>query len=222
MSPEASHIERTTLALNDLLTAVCAGVLRMYLIEHDELPDRSLVAAIPVNERGLEDGIGGNRFSTMFYGVPVHIEDPVERVAATTRTANAANAANAAKEFYEESGHELLASVAAMLPPKAIAPAMQVVSSLRLAERVPPIANLMISNVRGPDFPLWIAGGRVTQMFPMGPLIEGMGLNITVISYLDRVSFGFLACPDLLPDVAKLAAYVDDAVTELEKSAPTS
>ena len=78
----------------------------------------------------------------------------------------------------------------------------------------------MISNVRGPDFPLWIAGGRVSQMFPMGPLIEGMGLNITVVSYLDTVSFGFQVCPDLLPDVAQLAGYVDDAVAELEKATP--
>jgi diacylglycerol O-acyltransferase len=97
---------------------------------------------------------------------------------------------------------------------------MHVVSALRLAERVPPVANLMISNVRGPDFPLWIAGGRVDQMLPMGPLIEGMGLNITVVSYLDTVSFGFQVCPDLLPDVAALARYIDDAVTELEKATP--
>ncbi len=202
--------------LNDLLIAVCAGALRLYLIDHDELPNRPLVAAIPISERSLEDPNGGNRFSTMFYGIPVHIEDPVERVAATTRTASSA------KEFYEQSGHELLQSVASLLPPKTINPAMHVVSSLRLAERVPPIANLMISNVRGPDFPLWIAGGRVTQMLPMGPLIEGMGLNITVVSYLDTVSFGFQVCPDLLPDVAQLAGYIDDAVAELEKAAPTA
>jgi diacylglycerol O-acyltransferase / wax synthase len=200
--------------LNDLLIAVCAGAMRLYLIDRDELPDRSLVAAIPVSERELEDALGGNRFSTMFYGLPVHIEDPVERVAATTRTASAA------KGFYDQSGHELLHSVAALLPPKTIQPAMRVASSLRLADHVPPIANLMISNVRGPDFPLWIAGGRVTQMLPMGPLVEGMGLNITVVSYLDTVSFGFQVCPDLVPDVALLASYVDDAVTELEKAAP--
>ena len=97
---------------------------------------------------------------------------------------------------------------------------MHVASALRLAERVPPIANLMISNVRGPEFPLYIAGGRVSQMLPMGPLVEGMGLNITVVSYLDTVSFGFQVCPDLVPDVARLAGYVDDAVAELEKAAP--
>jgi WS/DGAT/MGAT family acyltransferase len=200
--------------LNDLLIAVCTGALRMYLMEHDELPDRQLVAAIPVSERGLDDGPGGNKFSSMFYGLPVHIEDAAERVAATTRSASAA------KSFYEASGHELLGSIAALLPPKTIGPAMHMASSLRLADRVPPIANLMISNVRGPDFPLYIAGGRVTQMFPMGPLVEGMGLNITVITYLERVSFGFLACPDLLPDVDKLSRYIEDAVTELEKAAP--
>jgi diacylglycerol O-acyltransferase len=202
--------------MNDLLIAVCAGALRLYLIDRDELPDRPLVAAIPVSERTLEDSAGGNRFSTMFYAIPVHIEDPVERVAATTRTASAA------KEFYEQSGHELLQSLASLLPPKTINPAMRVVSTLRLAERVPPVANLMISNVRGPDFPLWIAGGRVSQMLPMGPLIEGMGLNITVVSYLDSVSFGFQVCPDLLPDVAQLAGYVGDAGAELEKAATAS
>jgi len=202
--------------LNDLLIAVCAGALRLYLTDHDELPDRPLIAAIPVSERGLEHEAGGNRFSTMFYAIPVHIEDPVERVAATTRTAAAA------KEFYEQSGHELLHSLASMLPPKTISPAMHAVSALRLADRVPPVANLMISNVRGPDFPLWIAGGRVSQMLPMGQLLEGMGLNITVVSYLDTVSFGFQVCPDLLPNVAQLAGYVDDAVAELEKAVPAS
>jgi len=200
--------------LNDLLIAVCAGALRMYLTDRDELPDRPLVAAIPVSERTLEDAAGGNRFSTMFYAIPVHIEDAGERVAATTRSAAAA------KNFYEQSGHELLQSLASILPPKTIAPAMHAVSALRLADRLPPVANLMISNVRGPDFPLWIAGGRVSQMLPMGPLIEGMGLNITVVSYLDTVSFGFQVCPDLLPDVAQLAGYIDDAVAELEKATP--
>jgi WS/DGAT/MGAT family acyltransferase len=188
--------------------------LRLYLTDRDELPDRPLVAAIPVSERTLEDATGGNRFSTMVSAIPVHIEDPGERVAATTRSAAAA------KNFYEESGHEMLQSLASILPPKTIAPAMHAVSALRLADRLPPLANLMISNVRGPDFPLWIAGGRVSQMFPMGPLIEGMGLNITVVSYLDTVSFGFLVCPDLLPDVAQLAGYIDDAVAELEKATP--
>ncbi|HYL53364.1 MAG TPA: wax ester/triacylglycerol synthase family O-acyltransferase [Acidimicrobiia bacterium] len=202
--------------LNDLLIAVCAGALRLYLTDQDELPDRPLVAAIPVSERGLEHEVGGNRFSTMFYAIPVHIEDPAERVAATTRTAAAA------KEFYEQSGHELLYSLASMLPPKTISPAMHAVSALHLADRFPPVANLMISNVRGPDFPLWIAGGRVSQMLPMGPLLEGMGLNITVVSYLDTVSFGFQVCPDLLPNVAQLAGYVDDAVAELEKAVPAS
>src|SRR5205814_877069 len=114
--------------LNDLLTAVCAGALRLYLIDHDELPDRPLVATVPVSERELEHGIGGNRFSMMFYGIPVHIDDPVERVAATTRMAAAA------KKFYEDRGHDLLQSIAAMLPLKTIAPTIPLMSSLPLPE----------------------------------------------------------------------------------------
>jgi len=116
----------------------------------------------------------------------------------------------------------LLPTLAALFPPKTINPALRLASSLRLGDRMAPMANMMISNVRGPDFPLWIAGGRVTQMLPMGPMIEGMGVNLTVVTYLDTVSFGFQVCPDLMPDVALLAGFVDDAVAELEKAVPTA
>ncbi len=200
--------------LNDLFTAVCTGVLRLYLADRGELPNRSLVAAVPVSERELDDAPGGNRFSSMFYGLPVHIDDPVARVEATKRSAEVA------KQFYEQNGRQLLSTLAGAVPPRVAEAGMQLVSGLRLADYVPPVANVLISNVRGTEFPLWIAGGRVTEMFPMGPLIEGVGLNITVVSYLDQVGFGFLSCPDLEPDLPALVGYVSAAVAELEKAAP--
>ena len=72
------------------------------------------------------------------------------------------------------------------------------------------------------DFPLWVAGGKVAKMLPMGPLLEGAGLNITAASYLDSVSFGFQACPDLVPDLVQLADGVHDALIELEAAAAVS
>ena len=104
-----------------------------------------------------------------------------------------------------------------------IGPAMNAFASLRrVVDVVPPVANVMISNVRGVDFPLWVAGGKVTEMLPMGPLLEGAALNITAASYLDSVSFGFQTCPDLIPDVEQLADGVHGTLIELEAAAASS
>jgi WS/DGAT/MGAT family acyltransferase len=203
--------------LNDILVALCASTLRSYLEDIDELPKGPLVAAIPVSERGLEDKPEGNKFSSMFYNLPVHIKDPAERVEYIARSSGMA------KDFYEQVGRESLQSLASLAPPSMIGPAMNLFSSLRrIIDVVPPLANVMISNVRGVDFPLWVAGGKVAKMLPMGPLLEGAALNITAASYMDSVSFGFQACPDLVPDLDKLAEGVHHALIELEATAAAS
>jgi diacylglycerol O-acyltransferase / wax synthase len=203
--------------LNDVIVALCAGTIRSYLEYLDELPTGPLVAAIPVSERGLEDKPEGNKFSSMFYNLPVHIKDPAERVEYISRSSALG------KEFYEQVGRESLASLAALAPPSMIGPAMNAISALRrVVDVAPPLANVMISNVRGVDFPLWVGGGKVTRMLPMGPLLEGAALNITAASYLDSVSFGFQACPDLVPDLVQLADGIHDALIELEAAAAVS
>jgi diacylglycerol O-acyltransferase / wax synthase len=203
--------------LNDILVALCAGTLRAYLKHTDESRNRPLVAAIPVSERQLDDAPEGNKFSSMFYNIPVHIEDPVERVRFTARSALLG------KEFYDQVGRQSLQSLAALAPPLTVGPAMGLLSAVRkVTDVIPPVMNLMISNVRGVDFPLWVAGGKVVNMLPMGPLMEGAGLNITMASYLDSVNFGFQACPDLVPDLDVLADGIHDALSELDKVAPVS
>jgi hypothetical protein len=84
-----------------------------------------------------------------------------------------------------------------------------------VGDRLPPLANVVISNLRGPEFPLYVAGAKLGHLYPLGPLLEGVGLNITVASYRDEIAFGFLACPDLVDDVAGLAAAVPPALAEL-------
>ena len=85
----------------------------------------------------------------------------------------------------------------------------------RLFDKVRPPFNVTVSSVRGPDFSLFCAGSRVADMYPVGPIAEGIGVNVTVFSYLDRVQFGLLACRRLLPELGEVASYLDDALGEL-------
>ena len=198
--------------LNDVIVAVCAGALRNWLQRTDELPDDPLIAAVPVSERQPDDPPDGNRFSTMFYRLPTHIDDPLERLEAVTRSAQSA------KQLHDETGDGALEALAAISPSGVLKRPMEMVSRLRLVDRFTPPINLIISNVRGPEFPLFMKGGQVTHLFPMGPLFEGCGVNITVASYLDRVGFGFQGCTDLVADVDGLAASVPVALAELVKA----
>ena len=195
------------LTVNDVIVAIVTGALRRRLLAQDELPDRPLVAAIPTSEREPEHGLLGNHLSMMVYALPVHLEDPLARLAGVQESAAAA------KAVYDAAGVGLMADVASVLPRPAVGPAMRLASALRLGDRVPPLVNVVVSSIRGPGFPLFAAGMGLESMFPIGPLTEGVGLGITAVSYRDEVSFGFLACPDLVPDVTLL---VDDVQAELD------
>jgi hypothetical protein len=104
-------------------------------------------------------------------------------------------------------------------PPGLIALAARTYTAAGLDGRMPPVFNLIISNVPGPPFPLYLAGARLLSLSPMGPLLYGGGLNITVLSYLDNLDFGFLACRELVPDLWSIADGVQLALEELEKAA---
>jgi hypothetical protein len=88
-----------------------------------------------------------------------------------------------------------------------------------LEGRHPPIINVIASNVPGPVFPLYFAGARLVNLYPLGPVVAGAGLNITVLSYLDSVGFGFIACRELAPDLHTIADAVPEALAELAKAA---
>jgi len=197
------------LTVNDVVLAVTTGLLRRYLDDRGELPERPLVAAVPTSERALGDESTANSFSAMFCGLPVELADPTERLLAVQRSAATA------KKLHQQAGGGLFAILAGMAPPGLVWPLMRAASLTRVADQVPPLANLFVSNVRGPDFPLYVAGSQLEHLYPLGPLLEGVGLNLTVASYRDEVAFGFLACPDLVPDVADLAEAVPAALAEL-------
>jgi hypothetical protein len=143
------------------------------------------------------------------------IEDPVERLRAITASSVQAKAQD--KVF----GVQELSEWAEVLSPGVVSRGAQLASRLKLLERMPPLHNVIISNFPGPPFPLFFARSRMVAAYPMGPVMDGAPLNITVQSYMGTLFFGLLACRDAVPDIWDAAHYLEDALDELSKAAVT-
>jgi hypothetical protein len=128
-------------------------------------------------------------------------------------------ATKGAKAAHNAVGANLLQNWAEFAAPTTFSLAARLYSNMRLAERHPVVHNLVISNVPGPPFPLYFAGARLVALYPLGPVFDGAALNITVISYIDSVDFGFIADRDSVPDLWDLAEFVPEALAELGKAA---
>jgi WS/DGAT/MGAT family acyltransferase len=200
--------------VNDVLLATCALAMRRYLENRKHLPDDPLVTACPVSVR-TEDQRGeqNNRLSVMFTKLHTDIADPIQCLLATQRTAAAA------KTEHELLGSETLGAWAEVADPMASAVASSFYSARNLASRHRPALSFILSNIPGPPFPVYLAGAEMERAYPMGPVLEGAGLNVTMLSYRDSVDFGFLAASDLVPDVWDLADAVPFAFAELHEAA---
>jgi len=130
--------------------------------------------------------------------------------------------AHAAKEEHAIFGGEALQQWAEVADPNLFSILSDVYAGSGFADRHRPAINLMISNLAGPPFPLYLAGARLERAYPMGQIIEGVGLNITVMSYCGSVDFGFMAASNLVRDVADLAAAIAPSFDELLKAADGS
>jgi diacylglycerol O-acyltransferase / wax synthase len=201
--------------VNDVVLALTSSALRRYLADHHALPADSLVAMVPVSVR-TEDQQGrpDNRISGMGGRLNTEIEDVAERLNAI------ALATRGAKEDHKAVDAKFLQNWAEHAAPATFALATRLYSQLNIADRHPPLYNLVVSNVPGPDFPLYLDGAELVATYPMGPVSEGAGLNVTVLSYLDNVDFGFLACTEQVPDVDAMAADVELAMAELLAAQP--
>ncbi len=196
--------------VNDVVLAVVTGAMRCYLDERESLPTEPLVGMCPVSVRGEDEkGRPDNRVSAMFVHLRTDIDDVSERVRAIARTTRGA------KEDHHAIGAKFLQNWAEHAAPSTFALATRLYSRLNIADRHPPIYNLVVSNVPGPDFPLYLDGAQLVATYPMGPIMEGAGLNVTVLSYMDNVDFGFLAGAELVPDVWDLADHVEGAMADL-------
>lgn len=195
--------------INDVILAISAGALRNYLKGQDALPDKPLIAQVPVSQRSDSDDHIGTKVGALFCSLATDIDDPGERL----------RAIHASTVMGKEMRHDLDAdhriNWTDTLPPAAIALAARSWSAAGLDSRTPPLFNLIISNVPGPPFDLFLAGARVDAMYPMGPLLYGSGINFTVVSDASQLHFGLLSCPALVPDPWTIADLLPDALDEL-------
>lgn len=194
--------------VNDVVLALVSGVLRRYLLDRGELPDSSLVAMVPVSVHDKSDRPGRNQVSGMFSSLQTNIEDPAERLKAIA----AAN--SAAKQHSSAIGATLLQDWSQFAAPAVFGIAMRVYAASRLTS-ARPVHNLVVSNVPGPQVPLYFLGARVKAMFPLGPIFHGSGLNITVMSLGGGLDVGLISCPELLPDLWDMADDFHVALDEL-------
>lgn len=200
--------------VNDVVMAVCAGALRRYLIDKDALPGRQLRAMVPVSIRtGDEDDPWSTRVSAIVAELPTLTDDPLERVHLCQI------AMEDAKRQFELIPADTIAEGTQAASPVISTAALRLASRLRLANRINLPTNVVISNVPGPRQPRYFAGARLDQYIPISIVTDGMGLNITVHSCLDRLDFGLVAARELVPDLWTLADYHIDEIDLLLQSA---
>jgi diacylglycerol O-acyltransferase len=165
---------------------------------------------VPVSTRVEGEGDDlGNQISGMLVSLASDIDDPVLRLDAISESARLA------KEQEKLHHGRFLGDLAQVAVPALASRVARAVAGTRLFDKMRPPANVTVSSVRGPDFSIFCAGSRVVDMFPVGPMAEGIGINVTVFSYLDRVCFGVLACRRAVPELEVMADYLDEALAEL-------
>jgi len=200
--------------VNHVVLAACTQTLRSYLEAHGGAPETPLVAAIPISLRSPEEvGTYGNRLSALLVHLPVHLADPVDQL--LTLRHDAASS----KQQHARLGVGALGEWAEFTFTRLLAMAARFYSDRKLANHHRPLHNLVISNVRGPGSRLYAAGAPLRAAYPFGPLMDGVGLNMTVLSYAESVDFGVVACKHSVPHAGDIALGFGAAVGQLRKLA---
>ncbi|MES2257666.1 MAG: wax ester/triacylglycerol synthase family O-acyltransferase [Pseudomonadota bacterium] len=193
---------RSGASLNDIVMAICAGALKRCLADYNCVPAKALVAAVPVSLREAGNTDANNQVGMMLVRLATDIDDPIERLNAIRESSSA--------------GKQFTGGIKAAIPgdfPSFGAPwFMSGLASLYgrsgLAGRLPPMANVTISNVPGPQFPLYFAGAKLASWYPVSIPVHGVALNVTVQSYNGSLEVGLTACRRAMPDLADLGDYV--------------
>jgi len=200
-------------SVNDVVMAMCAGALRRWLTDHDALPEPPLIAMIPVSVRDeASKGAMGNRVSAMLARLPTNVDDPEERLTIVHEATMVAKSQQAAIP------QGLVDHISDFAPPALTARAARVVFATGILHRLPPF-NLCISNVPGPNVPVYLGGAKLLAHYPVSVITDGQGLNITVIGYLGQLHFGLVSCRELVPDIENLTGYLADELELLAKAA---
>jgi diacylglycerol O-acyltransferase len=198
--------EKTGVSVNDTLLAICGGAIRRYLLEHGALPEKSLLASVPV-ALPRPDGKSGNAVAGFVVPVGTDLEEPKARVGLINRVTTRSK-----QEVMEMAGAAQSQFAMLGLSPLIIG------QMLGVLPRLPPFFNFVASNVVLSKDPLYLVGAELEAMYPVSFLFDGYALNITLVGYRDRVAVGFLGCRDAIPHLQRLAVYAGEAVGELERS----
>ena len=188
--------------INDMVLLLCAGALRRYLQDYDALPAKSLVAAVPVSLRAEGDTSSDNQAFMLLCQLGTQIKDPIARLAAIKESINKG------KAFTGASRAAIPLDFPSLGAPWLVSGVASLYGRSRLANSIPPIANVVISNVPGPQIPLYMAGATMKTFYPVSIIVHGVALNITVESYNGSLDFGLIACRKAAPDVRDIARYL--------------
>ncbi|PCJ31280.1 MAG: wax ester/triacylglycerol synthase family O-acyltransferase [Moraxellaceae bacterium] len=192
--------------MNDVVLAICGSALRDYLISQHALPDQPLIAMVPVSLRN-DDSAGGNQVAMILANLGTHIADPGNRIEVIKASVNEAK-----QRFSQMTPEEVLNYTALTMAPSSIS------VMTGLAPRIQTF-NVVISNIPGPKETMYWNGAKLEGMYPVSIPIERNALNITLLSYVDQLEFGFTACRRTLPSMQRMLDFVENGIHELEIAA---
>jgi diacylglycerol O-acyltransferase len=198
--------------LNDVYLTVCGGALRRYLSDRGELPDRPLLASVPVSTDPDVARMSGNRVDNLYVSIGTDVADPVQRL----RQIHAGS--KASREVRGLLGHDLLAQRADIVPPQIYHSVVRVWSRSHIADRLHPPLNVVLSNVTGPHDRIFFGPIELEALYSVGPILEGIGLNITAWSYEAALGVSVLACPASVPDPWLIIDALHDSLHELRNA----
>ncbi len=197
--------------LNDILLTICAGALRRYLMEKKMLPKKPLVAMVPVSTRSANDDKSSNQLNAMLIQLATHVEDPIERLEKIYSNTIQG------KTYQGAVGAKTLSNLAEAVPFGIANNAARMYTRFNLAKMHKPVFNVVITNVPGPQIPIYMHGHRVLNVMGMAPIIDGMGLIITILSMDGKISISPTSDIKSMPDLDRFSDYILDAANELEE-----
>lgn len=197
--------------VNDVVLAVCAGALRRYLEEKEDLPEEPLIAMAPISIRAEEEREDlGNRVSAMLISLATDVEDPAERFQAIHKSARSS------KIYHQAVGAETLTDYTSYVSFSVASLALRLYTGAGASKLHKPLFNVVITNVPGPQVPLYLGGAKLLAHMGAAPIFDGIGLTLVVFSYAGTLSIGATSCRRMMPDADRFGGMLEEALVELE------